>query len=232
MPWVHYVLSLILFMHNTKGRKQTSNWQKDNNCSETCPQSVTIHCEGKVWQTATSAKILCSHLLCHSFWPSRRENYRQTFFLCLAIFPFDFLEHNCLQKVIIKISWVFEESIFMTRPSQRDFLKHRNMRLNKTAAIASKLFVFEMRLTNWNPNSLFHLQVWFISIPLLCLEENIISEDWLMDVLGSKFSGKHQFKIITGWQWNSSISPPPRSPQKITRVDNDRIGVWWKYNHP
>ena len=113
--------------------------------------SVTIHCEGKVWQTATSAKILCSHLLCHSFWPSRRENYRQTFFLCLAIFPFDFLEHNCLQKAIIKISWVLEESIFMTRPSPRDFLKYafkQNCRnCFKTIRIRDETYKLKSKLT-------------------------------------------------------------------------------------
>ena len=182
--------------------------------------SVTIYCEGEVWPECNVNKDIMLSLLCHSFWPSQRESCRRTFLYVLQHF---------LSIFIIKISWVLEESIFMTRPSPWDFLKHRNMLLNQTAEIAWKLFVFEMRLRNWNPNSLFHLQVWFISIPLLCLEENIISEDWLMDVPGSKFQGKHQFKIITGskgWQWNSLTSPPPRSPQKITRVNNDQIGVW------
>ena len=87
------------------------------------------------------------------------------FFLCLAIFPFHFLEHNCLQKAIIKISWVLEESIFMTRPSPRDFLKYafkqncrncfKTIRIrDETYKLRSKLTLSSSGLIHFHPTSL------------------------------------------------------------------------------
>ena len=195
MPWVHYVLSLILFMHNTKGRKQTSNWQKYNNCSEFCPQ-----CHNSLWRESLTDRNISKDIMLSSFVSFIRtlstwELTADFSFFVLQYFLSIFLNTTICKKPSSK-SHGYLKRVF----SWQDHLQgiFWNMLLNKTAAIVSKLFVFEMRLTNWDPNSLFHLQVWFISIPLLCLEENIISEDWLMDVLGSKFQGKHQFKIFAG----------------------------------
>ena len=197
MPWVRYVLSLILFRHNSKGRKQTSNWQKYNNCSEFCSQ-----CHNSLWrESLTDSNVnkdimlssFVSFILTLSTWElpadfsffqqqQRQQRYHVLIFvsfililstwelptdfpLCLAIFPFDFLKHNCLQKVIIKISWVLEQSIFMTRPSPRDFLKYafkqncrncfKTIRIrDETYKLRSKLTLSSSGLIHFHPTSL------------------------------------------------------------------------------
>ena len=218
MSWVHYVLPLILFRHNNKGRKKTSHWQKDNNCSESCPQCYNLLWRGSLTRVQRQQRYYAlpfvSFILTLSTWELPAD-----FSLCLATFPFDFHHQNLMGTWR---EYFHDKTISMGFFETQKYAFKSNCRhCFKTIRIWDDTYKFKSKLT-LSSSGLIHFHPTSLSWGKYYLRR-------LIDVLGSKFSRKHQFKIITGskgWQWNSLVSPPPRSPQKITRVNNDQIGVW------
>ena len=142
--------------------------QKDNNCSETCPQSVTIHCEGKVWQTATSTKILCSPPFCviHSDPLNVRTTGRLFFFSCDISFRFSWRQlfakshHQNIMgtwreyfhdKTISK--GFFETQKYAFKQNCRNCFKTIRIR-DETYKLKSKLTLSSSGLIHFHPTSL------------------------------------------------------------------------------